>query len=64
MIQEKFLLMGQEVKIEVPYDAIRARIAFITEDRKIEGFVLDFSVRENLSITKFRKSFKGKSLFR
>lgn len=36
------------------------RIAFITEDRKSEGLVLDFSIRENLALPNLEKSFKGK----
>ncbi len=38
----QIFINGQEVKIDSPIDAIRQRIAFITEDRKSEGLVLDF----------------------
>ena len=52
---------GQEVKIDSPIDAIRQRIAFITEDRKSEGLVLDFSIQGKFGFNEFRKSFKGVS---
>jgi ribose transport system ATP-binding protein len=53
-------LDGKEVKIKRPYDAIKAGIGFITEDRKDEGLVLGLSVRENLVLTNLRRfSNKG-----
>ena len=42
---------GNEVHIKKPKDAIRYGIGFITEDRKIEGLMLDKSIRENISLT-------------
>ncbi|WP_035899557.1 sugar ABC transporter ATP-binding protein [Labrenzia sp. DG1229] len=43
-------LNGREFKPAEPSEAIRARIAFLTEDRKAEGIVPDMSVRENLTL--------------
>ncbi|CAM3829686.1 sugar ABC transporter ATP-binding protein [Mesobacillus thioparans] len=48
-------LNGKEAKIKRPYDAIKAGIGFITEDRKDEGLVLGLSVRENLVLTNLRR---------
>jgi ribose transport system ATP-binding protein len=42
---------GKEVAIHKPYDAIREGIGFVTEDRKIQGLILELSVRENFTIT-------------
>ncbi|XJZ27054.1 sugar ABC transporter ATP-binding protein [Bacillota bacterium Lsc_1132] len=42
---------GKEVNIKSPFDAIREGIGFVTEDRKIQGLILDLSVRENFVIT-------------
>lgn len=42
---------GKEVHIRRPQDAIHLGIGFITEDRKIEGLMLDKSVRENIALT-------------
>lgn len=47
----KLFIDGNEVKIHSPYDAIHAGIGFVTEDRKIQGLMLDLSVRENFTIT-------------
>ncbi|MFZ3590028.1 sugar ABC transporter ATP-binding protein [Bacillus sp. DJP31] len=41
---------GEKVNIRNPYDAIKAGIGFVTEDRKTEGLVMGLSIRENISI--------------
>ena len=43
-------LKGKAIRIKTPSDAIKHGIAFLTEDRKGEGLLLDFSLRENLSL--------------
>jgi ribose transport system ATP-binding protein len=54
----KMFIDGKEVTIKSPYEAITAGIAFVTEDRKSQGLILDLSVRENLSITTLDKISK------
>lgn len=44
-------MRGKKVAIRKPTDAVKHGIGFITEDRKDEGLVLDFSVRENMALT-------------
>ncbi|MGZ7445938.1 sugar ABC transporter ATP-binding protein [Paenibacillus sp. TH7-28] len=44
----EILLNHQAVHIKNPPDAVKLGIGFITENRKDEGLVLDFSVRENM----------------
>lgn len=39
---------GKEVKISKPLDAMKNGIAYLPEDRKVDGIVGDLSVRENL----------------
>lgn len=56
----KVFIDGKEVTIKSPYEAIKAGIAFVTEDRKSEGLILDLSVRENLSITTLDKISKNR----
>lgn len=54
----KIYIDGEEVKIKSPQQAIKAGMAFLTEDRKGQGLVLAQSVRSNLvlaSLNKFRK---------
>ncbi len=41
-------LKGEKVKIKTPEQAVKAGIGFITEDRKDEGLILDFSIRDNM----------------
>ncbi|UFT98815.1 sugar ABC transporter ATP-binding protein [Radiobacillus kanasensis] len=45
------ILNGKPLIIKHPVDAIRAGIGFITEDRKDEGLILPFSIRDNVSLT-------------
>ncbi len=44
----RVLLDGKVQDIERPADAIRRRIAYLTEDRKAEGLFLNMTVRDNL----------------
>lgn len=43
-------LKGKKINIRRPEDAVRHGIGFITEDRKDEGLVLEFSIRENMAL--------------
>ena len=55
----KIKIRGNEVNITSPIVAKKLGIGFITEDRKNEGIILDFSVAENLilpSLKEFTKS--------
>jgi ribose transport system ATP-binding protein len=49
------LLDGQPLSIRRPIDAIAAGIAFVTEDRKSEGLVLGWSLRENMTLVHLAK---------
>ncbi|MBV8813388.1 MAG: sugar ABC transporter ATP-binding protein, partial [Verrucomicrobia bacterium] len=44
----QFLLRGKHYNPRRAADAIRAGIGFVAEDRRVQGIVPDFSVRENL----------------
>lgn len=46
---------GQAMKIDNPSDAIKAGIGFITENRKTEGLILDFSIGDNISLPSIEK---------
>jgi ribose transport system ATP-binding protein len=50
---------GKKAKIKNPFDAVKRGIGFITEDRKTEGLILDFSIRDNMALpnlTSFSKN--------
>lgn len=54
-------VFGKPAVIRKPADAVKLGIGFITEDRKDEGLMLDFSVRENMVLPSL-KSFTSKGL--
>jgi ribose transport system ATP-binding protein len=43
-------LNGRTVYLRKPEDAVRAGVAFLTEDRKRSGLVLSASIRDNISL--------------
>lgn len=55
----KIYIDGKEMKIKSPRDAIRAGIAFLTEDRKGQGIVLAQSIRTNLILANMKGFSKG-----
>lgn len=46
----EIIINGNAVSIKNPSDAAKQGLAFITEDRKDEGLVLDFSLRDNIAL--------------
>ena len=46
----EILLEGKKLTIKAPSDAIAQGIGFLTENRKEEGLVLDYSLRDNISL--------------
>jgi inositol transport system ATP-binding protein len=46
---------GQPVRIASPRDALRHRIAMVSEDRKKYGLVLSMSVMENMTLSSLRR---------
>lgn len=46
----RVLLEGEKINLHHPKNAIRAGIAFLSEDRKAEGIIPELSVRENLTL--------------
>ncbi len=50
----KIFIKGEEVKIKDPATAIKRGLAFLTEDRKKEGLILNFTVRLNITMTNIK----------
>ncbi len=46
---------GKPLRIRSPYEAVKAGLAFVTEDRRHTGFFHNFSIAENISILPFLK---------
>ena len=49
-ISGKLMINGKEVDLKSPRDAINAKLAYVTEDRKGNGLVLSNSIRVNTSL--------------
>jgi ABC-type sugar transport system ATPase subunit len=50
---------GEKAIIEKPIDAIKYKMALLTEDRRVSGFVGPMTVRENISLASFKKISKN-----
>ena len=50
---------GKPCKIRSPKDAIKYGIALLPENRKLQGAVLDMSVRDNITLANLRHILKG-----
>ena len=50
---------GKKVRIKDPASAKKHGIAFLTEDRKVEGLTLDFTVRDNIVAANLHSITKG-----
>ena len=46
---------GEKADIDNPMDAIKYKMALLTEDRRVSGYVGTMSVRENISLASFDK---------
>ena len=46
---------GEEIVSDSPFAAIRAGLALAPEDRKLQGLVIEMTVRENLSLATLRR---------
>ncbi len=52
-------LHGEEISLPNPGSGVSKRIAYLTEDRRLEGFVKDFNNGENMSLVVLPKLAKG-----
>ena len=59
----KVYLMGQELNIREPADAIRYGISLLSEDRKDEGLVQNLSIESNMMMVDYKK-FQRRGIFR
>ncbi len=59
-VKNKHIIIdGKEVNIKTPKDGIKAGMGFVTEDRKLLGLVLKFSVESNVAMANLKKLKKG-----
>ena len=56
-------LDGKDISVKSPYHAVKAGMAFVTEDRRHSGFFQNFSIAENISIVPFLRDAKRQISF-
>ena len=54
-VHRDIFLNGKKIKIQSPHDAVGAGIGFITEERKLTGFIPNFSIAWNLTLADLKK---------
>lgn len=59
MTKGELFIDGKAVKINNPREAKKRGIGFVTEDRKTQGLVVDFSIKENIAMANFDKTSKS-----
>jgi ribose transport system ATP-binding protein len=52
-------IKGEKVNIQSPADAIKAGVAYLTEDRKNQGLILNFSIALNITMANLSKIISG-----
>ena len=57
--RKKIEMQGREIKITSPQDGKKNGMASVPEDRKLQGLVLPFSVKANISMASLKKMKKG-----
>ncbi|MFQ5640891.1 MAG: sugar ABC transporter ATP-binding protein [bacterium] len=55
LVSGKVFVHGQQQKITSPKQAINLGLAFLTEDRKSQGLILNLSVKDNILLPSIRK---------
>lgn len=51
----RILINGKECRIRSPQEALKSRIAFVPENRKEEGLILESTVKENIVLSVLKK---------
>lgn len=62
LLSGQLKLNGETIQIQNPVQAIEKGIGFLTEDRKEEGLILSFSIKDNMTLPSL-KDFSPKGFF-
>jgi len=60
----EIFVKGRKVQIRKVSDAIRHRLGFVPEDRKLQGLVLGMTVRENISLAGIARVIRRRVIIR
>ena len=55
----QIIINEEQLIIKNPFEAIKHGIGFLTEDRKDEGLILDFSIKDNMTLPSTRDFVKN-----
>jgi len=55
----EIIINGEKVNMKSPKDAIKKKIAFLTEDRKLQGLVLQQTIEQNIALVNLRNLTTG-----
>ena len=59
----KIYIMGEQVRIRSPKDAVQQGLCLLTEDRKSQGLMLDLGTDVNITITDLKKISRRESFY-
>ena len=51
----EIIIGGKKCRIQSPKDALEHGIAYVSEDRKAQGLILDLSIKENMSLSDLKQ---------
>ncbi len=57
--QGEILVNGEKTRIHSPKDALRKGIAYVPEDRQLQGVILDMNIQNNITLPIIEKLSKG-----
>jgi len=63
-LEAEVVLNGQGLRIQGPNDAITHGIYLVPEDRRVSGLIVDFNVRENITLPNLESYSSGKLINR
>ena len=55
----KILINGKTISVTSPKDAIKSGIAYVPEDRQLQGAILEMSIQENITLPQLEKVNQG-----
>jgi len=58
IIASRLFIKGKQTFIKTPVDAIRNKLALVTEDRQIQGLFLQLSAKINISISSLKQAVR------
>lgn len=59
ILEGELFFEGKKVEFKSPSDAIKAGLAYLSEDRKNSGLILDFDIKTNITITGLKYLTRG-----